>query len=250
MALARIIPAILFASILVLSLAGAAHAECGTSFDCGYKEICSAGACVYDSLSCKYDYECNAWEFCNSGTYMCQRQEGRCRTDSDCYGYQSCDADNYCTERKTASGETVAQQATGVKIPATAPTVGEAVKKAAEIANWKKNAVVGQVATPAKNAVENAKKTGAQKSAAGEDASLVKKPDAQKAAAAKSAGTAKSADAPKITAGQAENNAAQETAAKNAATAKTAKAQAANARPSTAAKFDIWSTIMGWFARK
>ncbi len=92
------------AALLALILSsGTPHAaECSTSYGCGYKEICQNGECIYDALSCKYDSECGAWEYCNTGTYQCARSSGRCVTESDCYGYQYCDANHYCADRQPA----------------------------------------------------------------------------------------------------------------------------------------------------
>jgi hypothetical protein len=92
------LPFIAIAAVFALVIsAGTPHATgCYSSYDCGYRETCQNSQCVYDSLSCKYDSECGAWEYCNTGTYQCQRSQGRCVTSSDCYGYQYCDANHYC----------------------------------------------------------------------------------------------------------------------------------------------------------
>lgn len=96
MRLACTIAAILLALAI---FAGAPHAtECSSSYDCGYKEICQGSQCVYDALSCKYDSECGAWEYCNTGVYQCERSSGRCSTGSDCYGNEYCDANHYCAQ--------------------------------------------------------------------------------------------------------------------------------------------------------
>ena len=87
-------------AVVLLALAifaGTPHAtDCSSSYDCGYREICRDSQCVYDALSCKYDSECGAWEYCNTGVYQCERSSGRCASDSDCYGYQYCDTNHYC----------------------------------------------------------------------------------------------------------------------------------------------------------
>lgn len=81
----------------LLLLALPAHAaECETTYDCGYRESCKSGACVFDGFSCKYDSECDPFEFCNTGAYQCQVSPGRCHTASDCLGGKACDANNYC----------------------------------------------------------------------------------------------------------------------------------------------------------
>lgn len=80
-----------------IALAGIANAtQCSSIFDCGYRQTCQAGTCVYDGLACKYDYECAPFQYCNTGVYECALQEGRCNTASDCTGGDICDADNYC----------------------------------------------------------------------------------------------------------------------------------------------------------
>ncbi|HIH29982.1 TPA: hypothetical protein HA243_01150 [Candidatus Micrarchaeota archaeon] len=90
----------LLLAFALLSFSGMASAvECGTIYDCGYRENCKAGVCVFDGLSCKYDTECDPFEFCNTGAYQCQVSQGRCHTSSDCPGGEVCDANNYCADQ-------------------------------------------------------------------------------------------------------------------------------------------------------
>lgn len=88
--------------LLILSAKPANAAGCENIYDCGYRESCKSGVCVFDGLSCKYDSECDAFEFCNTGAYQCQIAQGRCHTSSDCLGGKVCDANNYCS---TLAGE-------------------------------------------------------------------------------------------------------------------------------------------------
>ncbi|VVB99016.1 Uncharacterised protein [uncultured archaeon] len=85
-------------SLLILSGAPSAT-DCNTRFDCGFRETCMNGQCMFDALSCKYDAECRPFEFCNSGTYQCQMQPGRCITGADCSVKQACNAEHYCADK-------------------------------------------------------------------------------------------------------------------------------------------------------
>ncbi|MCX6772458.1 MAG: hypothetical protein NTV88_01660 [Candidatus Micrarchaeota archaeon] len=104
--------AILAFSVFVILFANTPHAiDCQTIWDCGPRENCIGGTCLFDGLNCKYDWECKPFQFCNGGTYQCQTYEGRCQTSGDCFGGKTCDANNYCVEKKTAVATTSAKVA-------------------------------------------------------------------------------------------------------------------------------------------
>jgi len=93
---------ILLIAFIAIGISSTAHAtDCQTIWDCGPRENCVGGTCLFDGLACKYDWECRPFQYCNTGVYQCALAEGRCQTDADCYGTKVCDPNFYCADKSS-----------------------------------------------------------------------------------------------------------------------------------------------------
>jgi len=67
---------------------------CGSDDSCNTdREIChpTRHVCSPKPGTCNNQYDCDAWQTCNTGTHLCVPLAGRCSTDVECNQWQTCD---------------------------------------------------------------------------------------------------------------------------------------------------------------